>query len=81
MTANIPNPLFVSRQAELIFCLTQLDGKLRCDILGITESHYGNVTEANEWLKPLCDELINGPLDYSEALEQLYRMHSVMINV
>lgn len=44
---------FVSRQAEVIFYLTKLDGKLRNDFLGITDDMYGNKELLKSWYRNL----------------------------
>lgn len=47
-----PGP-FVSRQAEVIFYLTKLDGKVRNDFLGITDDMYGNNELLKNWYRGL----------------------------
>lgn len=70
------NPLFVSRQAELIFCLTKVGSVERDQLLGIEWKHYEDAAKADELLASIRIELIDGPLDTSEALKQLQRIHS-----
>ncbi|WGK93351.1 hypothetical protein [Pseudomonas migulae] len=50
---GIRSGTFVSRQAEIIFYLTKLDGQLRNDLIGLTDEHYEDQDKAKQWLRKL----------------------------
>jgi hypothetical protein len=47
---------FVDRKAELEFVLTKMDGKARCEMLGIEERHYETKEAADAWYNSLVTE-------------------------
>lgn len=70
---------FVSRKAELIYYLTQLDGEARCKALGIEEEHYESEALAKEWLNKLVADLGGSITDESRAaIDRLLKMYEVM---
>ncbi|MBP8149355.1 MAG: hypothetical protein KAY21_06515 [Limnohabitans sp.] len=42
---------FISRQAEIIFYLTKLEGKQRNDALGMSDDIYEDLGKAKEWYR------------------------------
>lgn len=42
---------FKSKQAELLFYFTNLEGKQRNRLIGLTDEHYANKTLAEKWYK------------------------------
>ena len=45
---------FISKQAEYIYYLTELDGKTRNNKLGLTDIHYESKKEAKKWYKNIA---------------------------
>jgi hypothetical protein len=70
------NSPFVSREAELVFYLTQLDGKKRNELLGITEAHYEDRELAEEWHNSIYQHV----KDNKEAIDSLAKIYSIMIS-
>ena len=72
---------FVSRKAQLIFYLTVMDGRQRCDLLGIKEEHYSDSNLAGEWYVSLMREL--GPVntENAAAIKKLQEMYAAMTRV
>ena len=68
---------FINRTAELEFILTKLDGRIRCDMLGIKKLHYLKKELANEWYNNLSEESKDCT---NEAKEKLYNLYSAMVN-
>ena len=67
---------FVSRQAEVVFYLTQTDGKLRKKFLKITDDHYRDRKLAKKWFKSLAqvihsDKIGQDPIPF-QTLSKLY---------
>ena len=48
---------FVNKRAMYIFALTKLDGKNRCDSLGISIEMYRSQRKATTWYKRIKDVL------------------------
>jgi hypothetical protein len=72
---------FVSRKAQLIFYLTVMDGKQRCDLLGITEEHYCDANLAGEWYIGLMRELGLENDENRAAIRKLKDLYAVMTRV
>lgn len=77
--SDVPYP-FISRKAEIIYYLTQLDGEVRCKALGIEEKHYEDKRAALQWLVTL--QLILGEFDAENAVaqEKLTELYKRMIH-
>jgi len=73
----IPGP-FVSRQAEIIFYLTKLDGKKRNEFLGLAEEHYKDINLAKKWHRSLRKFVHSDRKGGNDAafiaLEKLYKI-------
>lgn len=75
--------LFVSEDAKLIFTLTKMDGKSRCDALGITDSMYSNRkggnAKAKKWFNELSAILEKSQYPYKEeAIVKLNEIYKLM---
>lgn len=70
---------FVSRKAQLIFYLTQMDGEQRCDAMKITEAHYTNADIARLWLDDNQRELGPRDAENAAALDKLKDMYEIMV--
>lgn len=73
------NSPFVSKGAEYDYYLTKLDGRQRCDALGITDALYGDSDMASIWYKEICDILMNDKEVHKEAFEELDKIYEIMI--
>lgn len=71
----IPGP-FVRRQDEVVFCLTKLEGKIRNDLLGLTEEHFRDKALAKQWYRGLAsivhEDRLNGDREPFQLLKKLY---------
>jgi hypothetical protein len=83
---DIVNPstdYFNSKVDKYIFALTELDGKNRQRILGITSLHYKNKEFANKWKKEVAlllhPDKCNHP-KAKEALEIMNNIYSEMVS-
>ena len=65
---------FVDRAAELKFILTKMDGRQRCDMLGVTLAHYEDSALAKRWY----DNLVRDITD-RDALDRLSQMYDSMV--
>ncbi|KIK83087.1 hypothetical protein [Pseudomonas sp. W15Feb9B] len=69
------NP-FVSRQAEIVFCLTELNGTARSARLGITDEMYENKLLAKKWYKSLAQivhsDRLSGDSRPMQELQKIY---------
>jgi len=67
---------FVNRQAELAFCLTELDGKERNTRLGITDKMYADKELARKWYKSIAQfvhsDKIGGDRRPIQELQKIY---------
>lgn len=50
---NYQGNYFKSKQAELLFYLTKLDGKKRNELLELTDEHYENKNLAKKWYQQI----------------------------
>jgi len=73
----VPGP-FVSRQAEIIFCLTQMEGRKRNELLGLTDEHYQDAVLAKQWYRSLRQFVHSDRKGGSDAafiaLDRLYKI-------
>lgn len=77
-----PRALFVSPAAEHVFYLTKMDGRTRCDALGIKHKHYVDAKEALEWRNRIAAILDGAPPEHKEeALLALDTMYLGMIRL
>lgn len=63
---------FVDRTAELDFILTKMDGRQRCDMLGIEERHYMDPQLARQWHDQLATEGVGMSEQAKTRLRDLY---------
>lgn len=72
---------FVSKQAEFIYYLTQLEGKQRNKALGITDEHYENTTIAKKWYKEISQLVHPDKGGDATAFNVLRKLYEVMVDV
>ncbi|QET02561.1 hypothetical protein FOB72_11280 [Cupriavidus pauculus] len=72
-----PGP-FVSRQAELVFYLTKLQGSARNELLGITEAHYRNKKLAKQWFRSISQQVHSDKGGDDVAFQVLRDLYTVM---
>lgn len=77
---NYKNKTFVSEQAELIFYLTELEGKQRNKALGITDEHYENKVVAKKWFRVISQKVHPDKGGNDAAFKTLSALHKVMID-
>lgn len=70
---------FTSREAELVFYLTQLDGKARTRLLGVTDQLYKDASMAQRWRDGIKAELTdtNNP-SVILAISKLDSLYEIM---
>jgi hypothetical protein len=71
---------FVSKEAEYIYYLTELDGKNRTKKLGITDKHYVDKDTAKKWYREIA-KLVHPDKNNSndnKAFEVLTELYKVM---
>lgn len=73
------NNFFKSRQSELLFYLTKLDGKQRNKLLGLTDFHYENKKEANKWYKEIRQYVHPDKGGDDKAFHVLKKIYDVLI--
>ncbi|WP_233238845.1 hypothetical protein [Bordetella sp. LUAb4] len=69
---------FVSRQAELIFYLTELEGSVRNRLLGITDAHYQDKEVAKKWCRSLAQQVHSDKGGNDAAYRVLLDLYKVM---
>jgi hypothetical protein len=68
---------FISRQAEVIFYLTKLEGKQRNDALGMSDEIYEDLEKAKEWyrdMRGLVHPDTGGDANAFAILTKLYKV-------
>ncbi|MFK5949009.1 MAG: hypothetical protein QM500_09615 [Methylococcales bacterium] len=75
---NYKNETFVSEQAELIFYLTELEGKQRNKALGIRDEHYENKAVAKKWFRRISQKVHSDKGGNDAAFKTLCALHEVM---
>lgn len=69
---------FVSRQAELVFYLTRLDGEQRNKLLEITDAHYRDKDLARKWFRSLRQQVHSDRGGDDAAFLILQELYDVM---
>ena len=77
--SNYKNDFFKSRQSELLFYLTELDGKQRNKLLGLTDFHYENKKKANKWYKEIRQYVHPDKGGDDKAFHILQKIYDVLI--
>lgn len=76
--SNLKSYPFVSRQAEAVFALTELEGKERNVRLGFTDAMYKDSTLSRQWYKSIAQlvhsDKIGGDPSPMQLLKDLYEM-------
>lgn len=72
---------FVSRQAEFIYYLSQLEGKQRNRAIGITDEHYEDTTIARKWYKEVSQLVHPDKGGDATAFNVLRKLYEVMVDV
>lgn len=76
--SNLRSYPFVSRQAEAVFALTELEGKQRNDRLGFTEAMYKDRILSRQWYRSIAQlvhsDKIDGDPGPMQLLKDLYEM-------
>ena len=71
---------FINESVEVIYYLTQLDGKARADKLNIQMKHYTSKKQANIWRDKLLNKIKNSDHELKdEAIEKLEQLYKEMI--
>lgn len=71
---------FISEQQELIYYLTQLEGKQRNKALGITDEHYENKNLAKKWKKSLAQKIARDKGGCDQALIVLVSIYEALVD-
>lgn len=71
---------FISEQQELIYYLTQLEGKQRNKALGITDEHYENKNLAKKWKKSLAQKIASDKGGCDQALIVLVGIYEALVD-
>ncbi len=77
------NNYFISREAEIIFYLVELEGETRLKKLGINRTHYSNKNKATKWRNDLAKLIHPDKCDHPEAVKAftiLEKMYHEMID-
>lgn len=73
---NLKSYPFVSRQAEAVYSLTELEGSKRNDRLGVTDAMYEDKSLARQWYKSIAQlvhsDKIGGDRQPIQSLKKLY---------
>lgn len=72
---------FISKQAELIYYLTELEGKQRNRAMGITDEHYEDTTIAKKWYKEVSQLVHPDKGGDATAFNVLRKIYEVMVDV
>jgi len=70
---------FKSRQAELLFYLTKLEGKQRNKLLGLTDLHYEDKTIAKKWYREICQYAHPDKGGDERAFHVLKKIYDVLV--
>lgn len=71
---------FISKQQEIIFYLTKLEGQQRNRALGITEEHYVNEELAKKWYKKLRNRVHPDKGGSKEAFRILTDIYNILVS-
>ena len=69
---------FVSSQAEYVFYLTELDGSVRNQRLGITDAHYHDQKLAKQWFRSMRNLVHSDKGGDDRAFRKLKDLYEVM---
>lgn len=72
---------FISRQAELVYYLTKLEGKQRNKAVGITDDLYDDKPKAKKWFKKLSNIVHPDKGGDATAFSVLRKLYEVMVDV
>jgi hypothetical protein len=72
---------FISRQAEFIYYLTELEGKQRNNAIGITDDHYEDTNIAKKWYKDISQLVHPDKGGDATAFNVLRKLYEVMVDV
>lgn len=72
---------FISRQAEFIYYLTELEGKQRNRAIGITDNHYEDKDIAKKWYKEVSQLVHPDKGGNATAFNVLRKLYEVMVDV
>lgn len=72
---------FISRQAEFIYYLTELEGKQRNRAIGITDNHYEDKNIAKKWYKEISQLVHPDKGGDATAFNVLRKLYEVMVDV
>lgn len=73
---------FVSPTDEYIFYLTELDGEIRMNKLGITKTHFTNKKKAKQWRDTISKQIhpdVSKHKKSEEAMAKLNSIYSLMV--
>ena len=70
---------FKSKQAELIFYLTQLEGKQRNRMLGLSDEHYTNKELAKNWYREVAKYVHPDKGGNEKAFATLKKIYDILI--
>jgi len=76
---NYKNDFFKSKQAELLFYLTKLDGKQRNRMLGLKNEHYSNNKLAKKWYRDLVKYVHPDTGGNEKAFSTLKKIYDILI--
>ena len=80
-TSNLNEGPFVSKQAEFIYYLTQLEGKQRNRAIGITDEHYEDTNIAKKWYEEVSQLVHPDKGGGATAFNVLRKLYEVMVDV
>lgn len=76
---NYDSSTFSSKQQELIFYLTQLEGKQRNKLLGIKDEYYEDKKLAQRWYRNIAKYVHPDQGGSSEAFNTLNKIYEILI--
>jgi len=76
---NYKGSYFKSKQAELLFYLTKLDGKKRNELLGLTDEHYENKNLAKRWYREINKYIHPDKGGNKEAFIVLKNLYDILV--
>ena len=68
---------FVSKEAEIIFYLVELNGEIRLKKLGITKRYYNNKTKATNWRNDVLKIIHPDKCSHEKASEATSKLNSI----
>ncbi len=77
--SNYDGDYFKSKQAELLFYLTKLEGKKRNELLGLTNAHYENKELAKKWYQQINKYAHPDKGGSKEAFIVLKKIYDILI--